>query len=170
MYDVRLLITRINRRNNSRIVVLQEYDGVRKFSISVPKSEISFDLDKDHTGRHKRTHDLLFELTKFFSIEVLEVNIKKTDDEFYSTIFYFDGEKTIELSASLSDAIAVALRFCCPIFTSEEIISSSGKNKINDIYSNLNNDELTNMLNYAIEMEDYKKASIIRDVLIKRHS
>ena len=98
-----------------------------------------------------------------------------------------DGEVR-EIDARTSDSIALAVRFKCPIYTHEHIMTEAGmiftedmteddmmdeqetpkaKHKSNDI-SSLNNEELEQKLNEALTIEDYTKAALLRDELNKR--
>jgi hypothetical protein len=97
--------------------------------------------------------------------------------------------KEINIDSRTSDAVALALRFRCPIYTTEEILKKSGiildlenedspvKNYSNkddfsepdvSTYAQYSAKELNDMINDAIQHEDYEKASIIRDELKKR--
>jgi hypothetical protein len=108
---------------------------------------------------------------------------------FYSELlFEMDGEE-LRIDSRTSDAVALALRFRCPIYTSEEILAKAGivfENADENMSgSELNEDEkvrhskllldkktvseLHEMLDEAIGNEDYEKASVIRDELKKRN-
>jgi hypothetical protein len=103
-------------------------------------------------------------------------------------------QQTTEIDARTSDAIAMALRFDCPIYTYESILSTYGvvldeeNNKLeenigdasleveeskskalglND-FSHINTEDLRQLLQSALEEEDYEKASRIRDELKDR--
>ncbi|MGZ3767983.1 MAG: bifunctional nuclease domain-containing protein, partial [Mucilaginibacter sp.] len=102
------------------------------------------------------------------------------------------GKKVIEIDARTSDAIAMAVRFECPIYTYEFILSSAGiviegndfvyleninegnEDKTNvpqgNSYASLSNDELKTKLSEALADESYEKAAKIRDELNKRRS
>ena len=99
-----------------------------------------------------------------------------------------DGQVT-EIDARTSDAIAIGVRFNCPIYTFESILSSAGilldetQEKDDDFnldeeevpaaegsLESLTVEELENQLNEAIENEDYELASRIRDEINKRTS
>jgi bifunctional DNase/RNase len=96
------------------------------------------------------------------------------------------GKKEVEIDARTSDAVALAVRFKCPIFTYEQVLSKAGiildKTLEEDIIfeeegSDTSSDKglkdftlnkLQTMLKKAIETEDYEKASAIRDEITKR--
>ena len=103
-----------------------------------------------------------------------------------------DTGKEVAIDARTSDAIAIAIRFRCPIFTYEDILLRAGiiiNNSNKDFNEDIEDLDLINdkdakpegintfsiaklkiMLNKAIEEEDYEKASEIRDELKKRKS
>ena len=55
------------------------------------------------------------------------MNIHKLDEGvFFANILCDNGDRKITLDARTSDAIALALRFHCPIYTTEEIIDKAG--------------------------------------------
>jgi bifunctional DNase/RNase len=103
---------------------------------------------------------------------------------FYSNLILQKDDEQVVIDSRTSDAIALALRFECPIYTTEEIIEKAGillsfeeekdENVTDDrsdrqsIYSKYTIDELEELLQKAIENEDYEKASAIRDELVRR--
>ena len=130
-----------------------------------------------------------------FNIELLEVNIHKLEEGvFYSKLLCDNGEKKLTIDTRTSDAIALALRFKCPIFTTEEIMERAGivlefgseekpsslseNATISDSvtpasissteYEDFTTKELNEMLKEAIGNEDYEKASLISNELNKR--
>ena len=96
--------------------------------------------------------------------------------------------KEVKIDSRTSDAVALALRFRCPIYTSEEILKKAGivleqedeNSPVRSMadedydepevssYAQYSTDELNELLNEAIQHEDYEKASVIRDELNKR--
>jgi hypothetical protein len=132
-----------------------------------------------------------------FGINLLEVNIYRLEEGvFYSQLICNKEGKNITIDARTSDAIALALRFKCPIYTSEEILQKSGivididetskskpvKQDIKDIeknkttgtdrskYKDLDTKMLEELLEEAVKNEEYEKASIIQEELNKRKS
>lgn len=176
-------------------LVLTEENGDRRIPIIVGGFEaqaIAIQLEGLNPPR-PLTHDLFYNFAMAFKIELLEVNIYKLEEGiFFSRLTCYDGKNTINIDSRTSDAIALALRFKCPIFTTEDIIERSGivlefekdpkshshshvskasdtSKTENDEFKNLNSDELNMMLEEAIRTEDYEKASKIRDELNKRN-
>jgi bifunctional DNase/RNase len=125
-----------------------------------------------------------------FDIALLEVTIYKLEEGiFYSELLCEMNGKEIKIDSRTSDAVALALRFRCPIYTTEEILKKSGiildledeESPVRNMsdadepgesktstYSQYSEKELNEMINEAIQNEDYEKASIIRDELKKR--
>jgi hypothetical protein len=106
---------------------------------------------------------------------------------FYAQLLCDDGKKIIEIDSRTSDAVAMAIRFKCPIYTTEKIMSEAGiivkdekeqhteeadwletKGKSTNPYAKNSLPELKDLLQKAIENEDYEKASVIRDEIKRR--
>jgi len=110
-------------------LVLSEEEGSRRIPIIVGGFEaqaIAIELEGLKPPR-PLTHDLFKKFSDSYGIRILEVNIHKLDEGvFFANILCDNGNKQITLDARTSDAIALALRFKCPIFTSDEIIEKAG--------------------------------------------
>ena len=188
---IRLKIIGISYSENparAYVLVIGEHQGDRRIPIVIGASEaqaIALQLER-FTPPRPLTHDLFFQFSKAFGIEIIEVNIVKLEEGiFFSELLCFDGEKEIVIEARTSDAIALALRFRCPIFTTENIIEEAGvtvdelndeKNLSNrdevDIengFANKTVNELNELLLDAINNEAYEKASKIRDEINQRN-
>lgn len=134
------------------------------------------------------THDLIKNIAIAFDIVLLEVTIYKLEEGiFYSELLCEMDGKEVVIDSRTSDAVALSLRFKCPIYTSEEILKKAGivLNSENDLpkrdpfiskevehsdspFANYSAQELEEILNEAIQNEDYEKASIIRDEIDNR--
>jgi bifunctional DNase/RNase len=185
-------------QSNSFALVLSEVHGNRRLPIVIGYSEaqaIALELEKMKPAR-PLTHDLFHNFAKAFNIRLQEVIISKYHEGiFYSTLICDNGKLFLEIDSRTSDAVALAIRFHCPIFTIEEVMSAAGilfseddeaeeKNKgkqsDNELKLELQPDqesteyemftleELETELAKAIEEEDYEKASVIRDELNQR--
>jgi len=177
-------------------LVLSEADGNRRIPIiigAVEAQAIAIQLEGLKPPR-PLTHDLFLNVALAFDIEITEVFIHKLEEGiFYAEIVCEQHSNRIRVDSRTSDAIALALRFECPIFTTEEIIEKAGiimefdeNGEVNDDsddsdmikkksasridYSDLSPEELNEMLEAAITEEDYEKASEIRDEINKRKS
>ncbi|MGM0649041.1 MAG: bifunctional nuclease domain-containing protein [Bacteroidota bacterium] len=146
------------------------------------------------------THDLFLSLAEQLKFWIKEVQIFKLEEGiFHSRLIVINGKETLEIDARTSDAVALALRFNCPVYTTKEIIDQAGliiniegeepedestgtasekkqtptSNTTSESVENLSQkslDELNNMLQDAIEKEAYEKASKISDEIKKRKS
>lgn len=131
------------------------------------------------------THDLFRNFSKAFGIELQEVFINKLEEGiFYSELFFFNASEVIRIDSRTSDAVALALRFKCPIYTTQEILDKAGiemeeKESGDEPESSeepadetslqtMSLEELESMLADAVKHEDYESASIIRDELKRR--
>jgi len=180
-------------------LVLTEENGDRRIPIIVGGFEaqsIAIQLEGLKPPR-PLTHDLFLNFAVSFKIDILEVNIYKLEEGvFYSKLLCDDGKNKITVDARTSDAIALALRFKCPIYTTEEIMERAGivldlgkeakikeheKNqssrkaestpstsRLNEEFKEYTDEELQQLLHEAIGKEDYERASLIRDELNKR--
>jgi len=171
-------------------LVLGEVNGRRRLPIIIGGFEaqaIAIEIEK-MTPSRPLTHDLFRSLTSNFNITVQEVTIYNlVDGIFYGKIICSDGKKTAEIDARTSDAIAIAVRYNCPIYTYEFILSKAGimiegndfvflentetiekANAKSTSYSNLTEEQLREQLKTALEEEAYEKAASIRDELSKR--
>lgn len=110
-------------------LVLAEENGDRRIPIIIGGFEaqaIAIELEGLKPPR-PLTHDLVHNFAKAFNIQLSEVNITKLEEGiFYSELLFNDGKDGIRIDARTSDAIALALRFGSPIFTSEDILSKAG--------------------------------------------
>ncbi|NHA03058.1 bifunctional nuclease family protein [Mucilaginibacter sp. HC2] len=175
-------------------LVLGEVSGRRRLPIIIGSFEaqaIAIEIEK-MTPSRPLTHDLFKSFAQAYQIEVQEIIIYNlVDGIFYSKLICNDGKRTVEIDARTSDAIAVAVRFDCPIFTYEFILSTAGiviegndfvyLENINETqeeksvgtavgsgFSSLSVDELKTKLQEALAEESYEKAAKIRDELNKR--
>jgi len=173
-------------------LVLAEENGERRIPIIIGPVEaqaIAIQLEGLKPPR-PLTHDLIKNMAMAFDIALLEVTIYKLEEGiFYSELLCEMDGKEIRIDSRTSDAVALALRFRCPIYTTEEILKKSGiildledeespvrnyqdKEDFGDpevsTYSQYTEKELNEMINEAVQNEDYEKASVIRDELKKR--
>jgi bifunctional DNase/RNase len=174
-------------------LVLGEIEGTRRLPIIIGGFEaqaIAIELEK-MTPSRPLTHDLFKTFFETFEIEITEILIYKlVEGIFYAKLICTDGTKEVEIDARTSDAIALAVRFNCPIYAYEFILKSAGV-VLDDLisksesplslseeevegpsaetgYKAKSTEELKNLLNSAIADEQYELASKIRDELNNR--
>jgi bifunctional DNase/RNase len=177
-------------------LVLGEISGRRRLPIVIGSFEaqaIAIEIEK-MTPSRPLTHDLFKTFAQSFHITIQEVIIYNLiDGIFYAKLICSDGKKTMEIDARTSDGIAMAVRFNCPIYTYEFILSSAGiviegndfvyleninadpqeeKNiaAVAKGYTSFSDEELEVKLKEALTEEAYEKAAKIRDEITKRKS
>ncbi len=110
-------------------LVLGEADGKRRLPIIIGGFEaqaIAIELEK-MTPSRPLTHDLFKTFAETFDINVTEVIIYNlVEGIFYAKLICTDGARETEIDARTSDAIALAVRFQCPIYTFEFILATAG--------------------------------------------
>jgi len=110
-------------------LVLSEEEGNRRIPIIVGGFEaqsIAIELEGLSPPR-PLTHDLFKNFSDAYGIRIIEVNIHKLEEGvFYANILCDNGNHQTTLDARTSDAIALALRFESPIYTTEEIVEKAG--------------------------------------------
>ena len=173
-------------------LVLSEVNGNRRLPIIIGGFEaqaIAIELEKMVPTR-PLTHDLFKSFAASFAIEVKEVIVYKlVEGIFYSKLICERNGTISEIDARTSDAIAIGVRFNCPVYTYESILASAGilldETEIDDndflsesieepseedIISSHTAEELENQLNQENKNEDYELASKIRDEIQRRQA
>lgn len=175
-------------------LVLGEVNGRRRLPIIIGGFEaqaIAIEIEK-MTPSRPLTHDLFKSFAQAYNVSVQEVIIYNlVDGIFFAKLICTDGNKNIEIDARTSDAIALAVRFDCPIHTYEFILATAGimiegndfvflenidaptEEKVASAapnYTALSDEELKEKLQLALAEEAYEKAAKIRDELSKRKS
>jgi len=202
MNKIQLKILGISQGNvaSSYTLLLEEKNGERKLPIIIGILEaqaIAISLEKINPIR-PMTHDLVKNISDSFALELKEVIIYRLfEGIFYSNLVMSDGKAIKEIDTRTSDAIALALRFNCPIYTNEEVMEQAGisiksfsiqdikkeeeemeskeeiEESIQDLlaedsdFSDISVGKLRKMLKEAINDEDYIKAAKIRDIIKK---
>lgn len=172
-------------------LVLSESNGKRRLPIIIGGFEaqaIAIELEK-MTPSRPLTHDLFKNFAEEFKINIVEVVIYNlVEGIFFAKLICEQDGKEIEIDSRTSDAIALAVRFECNIYTYEFVLSSAGiilddeeldegegieeEIKIEEITNSpverMTLTELNQQLKEAIENEDYEAASNIRDEINRR--
>lgn len=179
-------------QTHSYAVVLGEANGLRRLPIVIGGFEaqaIAVALEHMQPSR-PLTHDLMKNFMNAFNVELQEIIISDLQEGiFYSKLVCYTDNDTVEIDSRTSDALALAVRFGCPIYTYEHIIESAGilmedekggKKKKGeavgieetgsgrDDLSGMSIEELQTLLDDVLEHEDYIRAIAIRDELAKR--
>ena len=161
---------------NAYALLLQEKDGKRRLPViigSVEAQAIAFKL-KNFNAPRPFTHDLFVSLAGEFGARLKEVLIYKVvEGVFYSYLFFESKDRTFRLDARTSDAVALALRFDCPIYATEEILrSESIRAEEGGAFSVpitvVGIPVLKEALAKAVAEENYELASQLRDEIRKR--
>ena len=182
-------------QTHSYAVVLGEVNGLRRLPIVIGGFEaqaIAVALEKMQPSR-PLTHDLMKNFMNAFTIDLHEIIICDLQEGiFYSKLVCSTENDTVEIDSRTSDAIALAVRFGCPIYTYENILESAGilmedpgsskKKKTPTVTTHeeegapggkedlktMSVEDLNTLLNEVLEQEDYIRAIAIRDEINAR--
>lgn len=187
-------IRQSDSQNNAYVLLLNETVGDRQLPIVIGWCEarsIAIALDGTEEPGRPLTHDLFKTFGDTYDITIQKVIIHTLVEGIFHASFHckhkISGEETA-IDARTSDAIALAIRYTCPIFTYEDILKRAGiivnssKETEEDLLLEEEGDKLAEdegltsssikklekLLEKAIEQEDYEKASEIRDEIKKR--
>ena len=188
-------IRQSDSQNNAYVLLLNETNGKRQLPIVIGWCEarsIAIALDGTEEPDRPLTHDLLKTFGDSFDITVQKIIIHTLIEGIFHASFHckhtISGEE-VKIDARTSDAIAIAIRYGCPIFTYEDILERAGiiisSNREKDEEFSIDAEEdksieednirtyglekLKKLLAAAIEEEDYEKASELRDEIKKRN-
>jgi bifunctional DNase/RNase len=180
-------------QTHSYAVVMGEVNGLRRLPIVIGGFEaqaIAVALEKMQPSR-PLTHDLMKNFMVAFNLDLHEIIICDLQEGiFYSKLVCSSEKDTVEIDSRTSDALALAVRFGCPIYTYENILDSAGilmeettgkkkkSKEIKDIrveestgtedLKTMTLEDLNNLLNEVLENEDYIRAVAIRDEINNR--
>ena len=175
-------------------VVLGEQGGTRRLPIVIGGFEAqAIAVAMEHMSPNRPlTHDLFKNTLETFKVDLKEVVINNLlDGIFYARLICEKEGEVIEIDSRTSDALAMAVRFECPIFTYEFILDAAGvvledqeeEEEEGEVVENrptrrrstksaslttYSVDELNRLLDEVLEQEDYEKAAKIRDELTRR--
>ena len=172
-------------------LVLSDLNDTYRIPIIIGISEaqsIAIQLEHLQTQR-PLTHDLVKRLTDGLNVSLEEVFIYRWEAGiFYSEFLFRQEEKELRIDARTSDAVALALRYGCPIYTTPEVVEKTSISvpekemqeqevKANDLEpaitesnQELSVEELTRLMEEAVKNEDYENASRFRDMLKAKNS
>lgn len=187
-------------------VILKEKFGTRRMIVVISMAEaqsIALSLNQGLNYNRIMTHELFYKVAKTFNIEMLEININQLKEGIYYTTVTFQKNATIQdFDSRISDAIALALKYNCPIYIKSELFNTVAygdghstttppnqtigefeedlEKELKDIKSiniaDVNTshfkkntlNELKEMLENALQNEDYELAAKLRDEIEKR--
>ena len=182
-------IKQSDSQNNAYVLILNELTGKRQLPVVIGWCEarsIAIALEGSSQPNRPLTHDLFKKFGDKFNLTIQKVVIHTLIEGIFHAAFYCKNNNTGQeetIDARTSDAIAIALRYKCPIFTYEDILTRAGiiinssrqtdksidiEDKKNKKSVTLSLKKLKKLLNIAIEEENYEKASRIRDEIKKR--
>jgi len=203
MEKIRLEIVALSHsvaQSHNYAVVLGEQFGARRLPIVIGAFEaqaIAVAMERMAPNR-PLTHDLFKNSLEKFEIDLKEIVINNlVEGVFYSLLICERHGETIEIDSRTSDAIAMAVRFQCPIYTSEDILDKAGveiedgaedaesgekpkkrsrrkpaaaktATARQDKLSSYSIKDLKSMLDEMLANENYEKAAEIRDELERR--
>ncbi len=176
-------------QSHNYAVVLGEQDGSRRLPIVIGSFEaqaIAVAMER-MTPNRPLTHDLFKNTLETFNIDLKEVIINNLlDGIFYARLICIKDSEIIEIDSRTSDALAMAVRFNCPIYTYEFILDAAGvvledteeegapaeqsaqpKGKTAAL-SSYSIDALNKMLEEVLAEENYERAAEIRDEIRRR--
>ncbi len=187
-------------QTHSYAVVLGEVNGLRRLPIVIGGFEaqaIAVALERMQPSR-PLTHDLFANFMTTFSIELSEVVIYKLEEGiFYARLICRHEGEYIEIDSRTSDALALAVRANCRIWTYENILDVAGlyldqtadasqgdpataeppqtaadssRVDMDKDMKSMNLEELNKLLQQVLEQEDYVRAISIRDEINSRKS
>ncbi|MEY3052464.1 MAG: hypothetical protein RLY31_2249 [Bacteroidota bacterium] len=176
-------------------VVLGEQHGSRRLPIVIGGFEaqaIAVAMER-MTPNRPLTHDLLKNTMETFSIDLKEVVINNLlDGIFYARLVCEREGEIYEIDSRTSDALAMAVRYSCPIYTYEFILDAAGvamggqegateevgeeaetKDKPRQrakgaSLASYSIEELNQLLDEVLGKEDYEQAAKIRDEINRR--
>ena len=184
-------LTTGHSQRNSYTLILGEVDGDLKLPVVIGSYEaqsIALVIEGLKPQR-PLTHDLMYEFFLKYNIELNEVVIDNlVEGVFFAKLVTDQGGVSFDIDSRTSDAIAMALRAGCPIYTYKNILDDAGivyereeeeeinapkhikdvKPKAGNDLNSMNIDQLNMELEKAIQIEDYDRAAIIRDEINSR--
>lgn len=177
-------------QSGAYVLVLGEMGGSRRLPIIIGSSEaqaIAIGLE-NMVPLRPVTHDLFKTFAQEFGVKMTQILIHELREAvFHATLFCVDAlGREISVDARTSDAVALAVRFACPIFIYEKILEDSGirineddaiasdleegldPEPLDDSLAELSDDVLQKRLQYLLDNEEYEEASRVRDELSRR--
>lgn len=185
-------ITYSQSQTGAYLLILEDKEGKRQLPIVIGPTEaqsIAIAMENIKPPR-PLTHDLFKNFCDTFNIHIIEVIITRiSNGVFFAHLVCDDGKTQIEIDSRTSDAVSLALRFKSPIYATESVMKTARpveklpQEEINEddnpekalieeqdpiSFKDLSLEELQQILQEAIDNEEFEKASKIRDEIKKR--
>ena len=170
------------------VLILGDKNSMRRLPIVIGANEaqsIALGMEGEQNSR-PLTHDLFKKFAEQYSVELMEVVITRfLEGVFYAMLICKQGEDITMIDSRPSDAIALAVRFHCPISAYENVMNEAGiemeevkdmdampeaddieeAEEPSDTFENLTVEQLQKLLQMAIDEENYQKAAQLRDLI-----
>jgi bifunctional DNase/RNase len=170
------------------VLILGDKHSMRRLPIVIGSNEaqsIAMGLEGEPNSR-PLTHDLFKKFAEQYGIELIEVVITRfLEGVFYAMLICRQGDDITMIDSRPSDAIALAVRFRCPISAYENVMNDAGiemddvkdmdatpepevqeePEEPTDTLDNLTVEQLQKLLQMAIDEENYEKAAQLRDLI-----
>jgi len=160
-------------------LVLEDIEMKRRLPIvigAVEAQAIAMVVEKMKPLR-PQTHDLFFNSITTLGMTLEEVIISEIiEDRYHSKVVFRKGPEKVAVDSRTSDAIALAVRFGCPVYTFDFILNTAGFSVDTEglpvdkrgSFINFPLSELEELLEKVLKKEDYESASRIRDAIQKK--
>lgn len=157
-------------------LVLEEVNGNRKLPIIIGHLEAQAIkvMMLGYKVPRPLTHDLFFTLSNHLDLILQKVLIYKVKDGvYYSYLYFMSGGEVIKIDSRTSDAVALALRYKAPIYTTSDIMASEcmremGNGSFTVPVNMITMPMLKEALQKAVDEENYEQASRLRDEIRRR--
>ena len=170
------------------VLILGDKNSMRRLPSVIGANEaqsIALGMEGEQNSR-PLTHDLFKKFAEQYSVELMEVVITRfLEGVFYAMLICKQGEDITMIDSRPSDAIALAVRFHCPISAYENVMNEAGiemeevkdmdaspeaddieeAEEPSDTLENLTVEQLQKLLQMAIDEENYQKAAQLRDII-----
>ena len=173
-------------QSGAYVLILGDKHSMRRLPIVIGENEaqsIALGLEGNRPSR-PLTHDLFKKFAENYGVEVIEVVVTRfLEGVFYAMLICKQGDEIAMIDARPSDAIALAVRYNCPISVYENVMDEAGiemedikdmdksqeQEPVEEVHEdsldNLSVEQLQKLLQLAIDEENYEKAAELRDLI-----
>ena len=172
-----LAVTNFEHHGTGYIVVLQEKTGERRLPVVIGGAEAQSIIQGSEQEKPERplAHDAMMDVLNRFKVSLEEVHISELHDHvFHATLMCRDQSESFAIDSRTSDALALAMRAGCPIYTTAMVMeeASVAWNPQSEAappdLEDLSAIQLQKRLREALDAENYEQAARIRDLLDSR--